>query len=87
MLVTIVGPNLADQRKGTFHVHKTGCLDLAKYARRGELEDAFRFDATSRRSIVEFIYEDHMNEHPEWPAWETYDDLYLAPCCKGLPTE
>lgn len=31
MNVRVVGPNLHDQSKGQFHVHKDGCADLLKY--------------------------------------------------------
>lgn len=63
MQVTICGPNLRDQSKGTFHVHAAGCGDLVRHARREpEYSNGWTVEVSSRREIVEAIYSDHMDE-------------------------
>jgi hypothetical protein len=34
MTVRISGPNLRDQTKGSFHVHREGCADIKKAAKK-----------------------------------------------------
>lgn len=96
MDLTIVGPNLIDQSKGTFHVHKAHCADLNKriYAanRRYEMHNETH---DTVRSLVESyygpsagsFYEEAGYDDPE-TAWEHYvGEFWLAPCCAKLPTE
>lgn len=90
--VVICGPNLNNQAKGQFHVHTADCADLDKMKRR---EPAYRPEnrmalvADSRQEIVEWLYDDHMNEEARErgsePDWREYDDIYLFPCLKDLP--
>jgi hypothetical protein len=70
MHVVICGPNLNDQRKGTFHVHASGCHDLVKNARREpEYRNGWVVDVNSREDIVRAIYSDHIAEHQAELDW------------------
>jgi hypothetical protein len=86
MKVTVIGPNLPDQTKGSFHVHKAGCRDAVRLIRemKGYVHDV---DVESRQGIVLWVYSDHMGDNEaddsEWRGW---DDFYLAPCV-DLPDE
>jgi hypothetical protein len=85
--VTIIGPNLRDQSKGSFHVHATGCADIARMAHR---DPAYRdadwsMEATCRDAVVLEVYSD-MIEHNDCEPIEGYrDDLHFFPCCADLP--
>jgi hypothetical protein len=88
MKVRIVGPNLRDQTKGTFHVHADGCADLTKYGpgRRfgGDLagERETLLDAASEIDVVEFVYADQLAENPDVEAEEWISDFHFAPCVR-----
>lgn len=92
MIVRVVGPNLNDQTRGTFHVHADGCADLKKYGpgRRfggdeyGERETPL--DVDTALEVVEEIYADQLDENPDVTAADWLDDFYFAPCVKSLPT-
>jgi hypothetical protein len=98
--VVICGPNLIDQTRGTFHVHREGCADLGRHARREpEYENGWTIEAETREGVVRAIYADHMAEREaenQWLrangradeardfTWDDYDDLYVFDCCKQL---
>jgi hypothetical protein len=96
--LTIIGPNLADQSKGAFHVHATGCADL----NRGQYRNLHRGDTgtyvedhDSIRSVVDSVYGPEAggfyeeNDLDPETAWREYEhDFYFAPCCwDALPAE
>jgi hypothetical protein len=88
MNVCIIGPNLIDQSKGSFHVHRDGCADIRRNPiYRGEDTD-WIVDVDSVQEAVEAVYMDIIEEHEEgdgWDTWEAYEsDLHFCPCCKGL---
>lgn len=81
--VTICGPNLNDQSKGTFHVHTADCADLVKHARREpEYRSGWTVEADSVEEVVTDVYGDMMDES-ESPWTDYADDLYFFPCCKA----
>lgn len=85
MLVTVCGPNLSDQRKGEFHVHRAGCGDLRHYGPTGRFGgdyDGWTIEASGRRDVVEAIYGDFDDFPFDDPgdAWQAWDDLWIAPC-------
>jgi hypothetical protein len=82
MIVTIVGPNLPDQSKGTFHVHAILCMDLDKYPGVNLGRDSV--DVASRREAAEYVYP--LGDF-EWDDDYYIDDLWFAPCCADLPRE
>lgn len=85
MRVTICGPNLRDQSKGTFHVHAEGCADLARHAsREPEYRNGWTVDAESRKDIVTAIYDPSDFQYDADTEWRDYDDMYLFPCCGSL---
>ncbi len=96
MKVTIIGPNLLDQSKGSFHVHATGCahLNRGEYRRLGRDAGIYHEDHDTVRSVVDSVYGpesggfyEEADLDPE-TAWTDYvHDFHFAPCTKGLPTE
>ena len=80
--LTILGPNLRDQSKGSFHVHAAGCADLGRH--RGEESYTAEFDSIDE--VVDLFYEDIMAEELENHgevnrSW--YDnDFHVLPCVK-----
>jgi hypothetical protein len=91
MQVTIHGPNLHDQSKGTFHVHAAGCRDNQREERFNGSEHPWTLEVDSAQAVVEEVYSDHMAEHPagdKWSTWEPYlSDFAFYPCVKDLPCE
>lgn len=86
MKVTIAGPNLRDQSKGSFHVHAAGCADIAKAAARDpEFRPgrAWTFDVVDRLEVSEAVYGDIIEENGDTPA-NYLGDFYFAPCCDAL---
>jgi hypothetical protein len=84
MKVTICGPNLNDQSKGTFHVHAEGCADLKRNAQREpEYRHGWTIEAASRDEVGDEIYADHIAEGSMRPG-EGADDCHFFPCCDGL---
>lgn len=53
--LTILGPNLADQSKGDFHVHASGCRDIARYPGRVQ-RDAMVATFGRRIDVVTTVY-------------------------------
>lgn len=86
MRVTVCGPNLRDQSKGTFHVHHETCGDLRSRLRQEpEYGNGWTIDVDTREEIVRAIYSDHMAEAEQPARWQDYDDLYIFPCCLHNP--
>ena len=82
MKISVIGPNLPDQRKGTFHAHADGCSDLEKRQYRGVERDT-GVEVATRLEVAEFVYP---RNSFEWDDESWYiDDIWFAPCLKGLP--
>jgi hypothetical protein len=80
MRVTIIGPNLRDQSKGTFHVHAEGCADIARSARRDPaFRDGWTIEAASATEVSDAVYppEDFGGE-----SGDNVSDFHFAPCAK-----
>lgn len=77
--VTIIGPNLRDQSKGTFHVHAAGCADLKRLAHREPeaAEYPLTFEAESLTEVCDEVYPP---EDFEYESGEYLFDFYIAPC-------
>ncbi len=84
MLVTIIGPNLRDQSKGSFHVHAAGCADIVKMSRRDpEFAHGWDMEASTREEVAGEVYADMIDESGATP--ESYvSDFHFAPCCASL---
>lgn len=96
MQVQIIGPNLPDQSKGSFHVHATGCADVRRspdYRSPEFMNDrATSYDFASRIDVAEFIYSDIIAEDDEQdgPLDESsvyLNDIHFFPCTDALPLE
>jgi DNA polymerase IIIc chi subunit len=91
MQVTIHGPNLNDQSKGTFHVHTAACRDNRKEVVYNGSELPWTIEAASVIEVVEAVYADQMAEHQPGEKWadpENYvSDFHFAPCTAALPHE
>jgi hypothetical protein len=91
MKVTVIGPNLMDQRLGQFHVHAANCADIARDPKRYGYAYAaphMDFECESVRDVAECVYGDHMAENPpesEWSRPDAYlSDFHFAPCTDAL---
>lgn len=77
--VTIVGPNLRDQSKGTFHVHAAGCADLTRNRNlRGE--QTMTINASSLEGIAANVYEDIIAENDGNTGADYLGEFHFAPC-------
>jgi hypothetical protein len=76
MKLTIFGPNLRDQSKGTFVVHAAGCADCAKLKR--EIQHAADHD--SEEAVARDIYADMLPEG--LTVAEALAEIHFAPCVK-----
>lgn len=84
--VYIVGPNLWDQSKGQFRIHRAGCGHIDRMKRRDSAyEDGWSVEAESRRQVVEAVYGDQMSEGASYESCRA--DLYFEPCLADLPEE
>lgn len=92
MRVAIIGPDLYDQSKGTFHVHSAECRD-GKNARKYPLVYRHEQEAASAEDVVKDVYQDQIySDHgieegtPEEDAIvaEYLHDFYFHNCTKGL---
>ena len=81
MKVSVMGPNLRDQSKGTFHVHKAGCFDLARDRNYHDTDPPITFDADSRVDVCDTVYDpgDFQCESGEFLF-----DFHFAPCVDAL---
>lgn len=93
MDVRVCGPNLRDQSKGTFHVHRDGCADLRKYGPQYSGPDAkggdtngnceLLIDNATVEDVVSVTYSDQLAESNG--DWEDYvSDFWFAPCCSDM---
>lgn len=88
MKVHIIGPNLLDQSKGSFHVHAEGCADVHRNAEY-QLPDfasdrEHTYDVTSRVDAAGQVYSDQIGEG-SMTAADGVNDLWFAPCTDALP--
>jgi len=86
MRIIIHGPNLADQRQGSFQIHAADCGDNAKVrylGGAGTAETAWTLEVDDRAEAVEEVYSDQLGEGADFQSCR--DDLYFNPCCSGLP--
>jgi hypothetical protein len=91
MKLAIIGPNLFDQTKGSFHVHSADCRD-GKNGRKYPLDMRTEVELSSQFEVSEFIYSDCAGDHdykPGTPEFKKYiegctSDFYFHNCCKAL---
>lgn len=86
MIHSVFGPNLNDQSKGSFHVHKEGCGDCKFYGAGkrfgGDEVPPSTTEATTYEEIVEEVYgPDEFNYDPETEIGTYLADFWFAPCC------
>ena len=82
--LTIIGPNIDPHMVGrhgeTFHVHATGCADVARYGgtvdQRGR---AWTFSPPSFAELARHIYDDQIEEG-SMTVDDAMADIWLAPC-------
>lgn len=87
MNVTICGPNLSDQSRGSFHVHTADCADLRHYGpgrRYGgdPIRDSDYVDADTRLEVVEIVLGDTLDGDPPEVG---LIEFWFAPCVDDLP--
>lgn len=82
----VVGPNLRDQSKGSFHVHDANCGDMQRMARRDsafamELRDGRPVEFKTQVEVAEYVYDNGIMTDDE--TGEDYlFDFHFAPCVK-----
>jgi hypothetical protein len=93
MKVAIIGPNLYDQSKGSFHVHTASCRD-GKNGRKYPLIYRHEVEVDSRHDVAEFIGEDFLSDYGIEPgSQEAFDyiesdwvpEFYFHGCVSDLP--
>ena len=84
MQVTIHGPNLNDQTKGTFHVHTADCRDNAKEVRVNGSRYPVTVGVETVEDAVEVMYADHIKQG-EMTVEDGVADFHFAPCTRNLP--
>lgn len=93
MKVTIFGPNLNDQSRGTFHVHAAGCQFERRYGpgtKYGGDGHGWTIDVESRWEATEAVYCDVMTDDPDYYATaearqDLIADLWFSSCLDDLP--
>lgn len=84
MDVHVIGPNLSDQSKGSFHVHAAGCADVRRRYRDEDGSD-HTIPVETRCDVAAYIYDNGiMEENGDGPADYLFD-FHFAPCCASLP--
>jgi hypothetical protein len=75
--IVVVGPNLRDQSKGTFHVHAEGCADLRRSPNLRHEDQSFVIDCDTLTQMCDAVYppEDFGCESGEYLY-----DFHVAPC-------
>lgn len=78
--LTIVGPNLPQQAKATFHVHAAGCADLKRGWIKRYAIDAWDMDATCLTDVEADVYDFAPDENPDYVLGDYQSEFYFAPC-------
>lgn len=87
MQVHIIGPNLPDQSKGSFHVHAFGCADVQRNHERAPdfaYDRTNPWDVTSRIDAAAQTFADQIDEG-SMTAEDGVHDMWFAPCVSELP--
>lgn len=79
MMVVIYGPNLADQSRGSFHVHADGCGHAAPLGLAGLASEGWAIGAESKAEAVLAIYSDQIHEGASYQSCR--DDVFFDVCC------
>lgn len=84
MRVTVLGPNLIDQSKGTFVVHAEGCADLSRGRNHIEYVPNHTDDYPSRVAVCDDVYPP---EQFECTSGEYLSEFHFMPCLAHFPQE
>ena len=84
MRVTVLGPNLIDQSKGTFVVHAEGCADLSRGVNRMEYVPHHTDDYPSRTAICDDVYP---TDDFQCESGAYLDEFHFMPCLAHFPQE
>jgi hypothetical protein len=85
MKVRIHGPNLRNQRLGTFHVHADGCGDNRMYGpgkREGGEDSGWVVEAACKADVADWMYGEAAGDFDgyEYGRDEFVFDFHYAPC-------
>lgn len=76
--VVILGPNLINQSRGAYHVHKTGCRSLhSYYGAEHEADKNNPMDFDSESEVAHFVFADFESEMTED---DMLGDIYFHAC-------
>jgi hypothetical protein len=93
MKLALIGPNLYDQTKGTFHVHTASCKDGLN-SRKYPLSERWEEEHDSRMSVCRSTYWDQIHSDTGYAEGSAQaedlvaayvDDFYFHACTKALP--
>jgi hypothetical protein len=94
--VAVIGPNLYDQTKGSFHVHAEDCGDIKHYGRHrkfgGDYDPKYdNIDAETYADVAIYVYDNGILDEMQYDGTtfeeavnECLTDFWFAPCVKGL---
>lgn len=90
--VTIVGPNLIDQSRGTFEVHKQGCSSTYRNTNESPSYAGWDVEVESKLDVAEEVYSDHAcdeNEYESEGYWQhlanDVADFHFHNCVGSIP--
>lgn len=88
MQVHVIGPNLPDQSKGSFHVHAKGCADVRRNqdysAPDFEFDRRHTYDVNSHLELSREVFADQIAEESMTEA-DGLHDMHFFPCVDSLP--
>jgi hypothetical protein len=80
----VIGPNLRNQSKGSFHVHDATCADVARMAHQDpayaeELHNGAAHEFNSQVQVAEYVYDNGIMGDDETGA-DYVHDFHFFPC-------
>lgn len=79
----VLGPNLPDQRNGSFHVHAEGCANINRNpdykSREFDSDKASPMEFASEKEVAEYVYADMLDEND---IDTLISDVYFHACVR-----
>ncbi len=85
--VTIVGPNLPQQAKAEFHVHRAGCRDLDRGWIKRYAPEAWTIAVPDRYAVESDVYYFCPGEDPDYELGQYQSSFHFATCLDDLPVQ
>jgi len=78
--LTVVGPNLPQEAKATFHVHAEGCADLRRGWIARHAGDGWTAEFSSLLDVEADVYDFAPDEDESYRLGDYLTEFYFAPC-------